>query len=143
MRSWLPVVTDALYTLNDWYDAPYVFLVQPDQLRQRVEERSIGFREDLRIAMERGDAVSAQEKLLLSYEEVMDSFQGHSLVAITEFLRGMGGIQPEVVIPVGSRGVAGYQNQVKVLREAVSYTHLHSSMRFPTSRMVNTSVRPS
>ena len=117
MRSWLPVVTDALYTLNDWYDAPYVFLVQPDQLRQRVEERSIGFREDLRSAMERGDAVSAQEKLLLSYEEVMDSFHGHSLVAITEFLRGMGGIQPEVVIPVGSRGVAGYQNQVKVLRE--------------------------
>ena len=29
MRSWLPVVTDALYTLTDWYDAPYVFLVQP------------------------------------------------------------------------------------------------------------------
>ena len=47
----------------------------------------------------------------------MDSFQGHSLVTITEFLRGMGGIQPEVVIPVGSRGAAGYQNQVKVLRE--------------------------
>ncbi len=117
MRSWLPVLTDARYTVNDWFEAPYVFLVQPDQLRQRSEERRLGFGEDLRSAMERGEAVQAQEKLLLTYEETLNTLQGCSLATVSEFLRGMGGVKPQVAIPLGSRGVAGYQNQVKVLRE--------------------------
>lgn len=78
MRPWLPVLTDALHTVNDWFDAPYVFLVQPDQLRQRSEERLAGFGEDLRNAMERGDAVPAQEKLLMTYEEAVASLEGRS-----------------------------------------------------------------
>lgn len=117
MRAWLPVLTEEVFSLNDWFDAPYVFLVQPDQLRQRAEERRLGFGEDLRSAMERGDAVQAQEKLLLTYEEALATLQGRSLVTVSEFLRGMGGIKPEVMIPVSSRGVAGYQNQVRLLRE--------------------------
>ena len=115
MAAWLPILLPQTCSVIDWYDAPYVFMVQPDQLRQRCDERRAGFAEDLQNAMERGDAVPAQEQLLMTYDEVLATLQGHSLVVLSEFLRGMGGIQPEVMIQLGSRGVAGYQGQVKAL----------------------------
>lgn len=115
MRAWLPVLTEDLHVLSDWYDAPIIFLVQPDQLRGRCEERRVGFSEELQHAMERGDAVAAQEALLMTYEETLDSLKGRGIAMISEFLRSMGGLTPDVLIQMGSRGVAGYQGQIKTL----------------------------
>ena len=115
MRAWLPVLTEEMHSLSDWYDAPIVFLVQPDQLRGRCEERRMGFGEELQHAIEHGDAVAAQEALLMTYEETMETLKGRGIAMVSEFLRSMGGLTPEVMIQVGSRGVAGYQGQVKML----------------------------
>lgn len=115
IRAWLTVLTDARYTLLDWYDADMVFLWQPDQLRDRTKERINGFNEDLHSAMERGEAVQEQEQLLMDWEEVLPVLSAKALTAMTEFLRGMGGVVTQDVLDLGSKGIASYQGQMKTL----------------------------
>jgi len=115
IRMWLPVITDKTSTLLDWYRPDMVLLCQPDQLRERAEERLRGFGEELRSAMERGEAVQAQEKLLMDWEKVLQFVQELPLATVTEFLRGMGGVRTVDAIDLQSKGVAGYQSQVKLL----------------------------
>ena len=115
IRAWLPVITDDTATLLDWYRPDMVLLAQPDQLRDRAAERLTGFSQDLHAAMERGEAVAQQEKLLLSWETLLGQLEGYPLAALTEFLRGMGGVKTGPVIDLGCKGVAGYQSQVKLL----------------------------
>lgn len=115
IRAWLTVLTDARYTLLDWYDADMVFLWQPDQLRDRAKERINGFNEDLHSAMERGEAVQEQEQLLMDWEEVLPVLSAKALTAMTEFLRGMGGVTTQDVLDLSSKGIASYQGQMKTL----------------------------
>ena len=115
IRAWLPVVMEKPGTLLDWYDAEAVLLWQPDQLRERTSERLNGFGEDLHSAMERGEAVREQEALLMDWETVLSALQGRALAVMTEFLRGMGGVETQDVIDLGSKGIASYQGQMKAL----------------------------
>ena len=115
IRAWLPVVMTQPATLMDWFDAEEVLLWQPDQLRDRAQERLTGFGEDLHSAMERGEAVQAQETLLMDWDTVRGLLAGRALAAMTEFLRGLGGVEPQDVIDLGSRGIASYQGQMKAL----------------------------
>ena len=115
IRAWLPVLTDNTFALTDWFRPDVVLLLQPDQLRDRAAERLNGFGQDLQSAMERGEAVQAQEKLLMDWETILSSFDGCAVASFAEFLRGMGGVKPEVVLDCGAKGVATYQNQLKSL----------------------------
>ena len=117
IRAWTPVLTDEVNTLCSWYNADCVVLVQPDQLRDRNAERLNGFSEELDSAMQRGEAVKQQETLLLDWETVLGAFDRLPMIAVSEFLRGMGGIRTQHVADVGSTGVSGYQGQPKLLAE--------------------------
>ena len=115
IRAWLPVLTDDTHTLLDWFTPEIVLLVQPDQLRDRSEERLRGFSEDLHAAMERGEAVQEQEKLLLDWETLLTAMERYPLATMSELLRGMGGVKTSQAIDLGCKGVAGYQSQLKLL----------------------------
>ncbi len=115
IRAWLPVLTDEVNTLLDWFQPDIILLSQPDQLRDRSDERLRGFSEDLHAAMERGEAVQQQEKLLIDWETLLQDLAKRPLATFSEFLRGMGGVKTQKVIDLGCKGVAGYQSQVKLL----------------------------
>ena len=117
IRAWLPVLTDETYTLLDWYDADCVVLVQPDQLRERNEERLNSFGEELHSAMQRGEAVIGQQTLLCDWDTLLPQVEKLPYVAVTQFLRGMGGVRTELVTDVNATGVTGYQGQPKALAE--------------------------
>lgn len=114
IRAWLPVLTDEVNTLLDWFQPDMVLLSQPDQLRERNEERLQGFAEELQSAMDRAEAVKRQEALLLGWEELIQRIT-QPYATLSEFLRGMGGVTTQAVIDLGSKGAAGYQSQVKLL----------------------------
>ena len=117
IRAWLPVLTDEMHTLLDWYDADCVVLMQPDQLRERCAERLTGFGEELDSAMQRGEAVIDQQTLLYDWETLLARVQKLPHIAVTEFLRGMGGVKTELVCDLNATGVGGYKGQPKLLAE--------------------------
>ena len=117
IRAWLPVLTEEMYTLLDWFRPEIVLLSDPDMLRKRAEERRNGFAEDLDSAMGRGEAVREQEDLLMSWEELVGAMQGRCVVAVTEFLEGLGGVKVQDAIDLKAERVQGYSNQVRTLAE--------------------------
>ncbi len=114
-RFWLPVLTAARCTLADWYHPDVVFLCEPDQLRERFREREAGFRQDLTAAIERGEAVRMQEKLLSTWEEALNSMRGCAAIVCTELLRGLGGLKPDRVENLEAVSPAGYASQLRTL----------------------------
>ncbi len=117
IRAWLPVLTDEMYTLIDWFQPEVILLSDPDMLRKRAEERRNGFAEDLDSAMGRGEAVVEQQNLLMTWEELVNAMQGRCIVAVTEFLEGLGGVKVQDAIDLKVERVQGYSNQVKLLAE--------------------------
>ncbi len=117
IRVWLPVLTDETETLLDWYRPQAVILCQPDALRERLQERTNGFAEDLRAAMERGEAVPEQEKLLMDWDEVLARLADLPVITASSLTKGLAGIRPETVISLDSTPVTGYSSQVKALAE--------------------------
>ena len=115
IRAWLPVLTDHTQTLIDWYRPQVILLSQPDQLRERTKERITGFAQDLESAIERGEAVPGQQRLLMDWDTLLGTMRGTALVTISEMLRGLGGIEPEDVINLQSSGIAGFSSQIKLL----------------------------
>ena len=117
IRAWLTVLTDETSTLLDWYRPQVVVFSEPDGLRERARERLAGFAEDLKGAMERGEAVREQEKLLMDWDELTAGLTDLPVVATCDLLRGLGGLQPDTVLDLHSKGLPGYGSQVKLLAE--------------------------
>ncbi len=117
IRAWLTVLTDETATLIDWYRPDVVLLSDPDMLRKRCEERRNGFNEDLESAMARGEAVKEQETLLMSWEELLFAMHDVGIVAVSEFLEGMGGVHVQDAVDLKAGRIAGYGGQLRTLAE--------------------------
>ena len=117
IRAWLSVLTDETYTVIDWFQPDVVLLSDPDMLRKRAQERRNGFQEDLDSAMGRGEAVVEQQELLMTWEALVSAMQGRCIVAVTEFLEGLGGVKVVDAIDLKVERVQGYSNQMKLLAE--------------------------
>ena len=117
IRAWLPVLTDDVATVADWFQPDVILLSDPDMLRKRAEERRNGFNEDLESAMGRGEAVREQESLLMTWEELVFAMHDRCIVAVTEFLEGLGGVRVQDAIDLHVQRIQGYSNQMKTLAE--------------------------
>ncbi len=117
IRAWLSVLTEDMATIIDWYRPDVVLLNDPDHLRKRCEERKNGFAEDLEGAMSRGEAVKEQENLLMSWEELIFGAQDASLIALTEFLEGLGGVRVSDAIDLKVGRINTYGGQLRPLAE--------------------------
>ncbi|MBR4457889.1 MAG: transcription-repair coupling factor [Clostridia bacterium] len=122
-RFWLPVLTGGRFSLADWYRPQVIFFCEPDQLRERFRERTAGFQQDLTAAIERGEAVQMQERLLMNWEDALSLFEKTSVVACTELLRGLGGLKPEKVLNLEAVTLAGYGSQLRTLADDIRQWH--------------------
>ena len=125
MRAWLPVLTDNTASVCDWFRPDLVLLCEPDRLRNRIEERMQGFAEDLQSAMNRREAVSAQENLIKPWDEVLRELRGYPKGLLTEILLGLGGIRPENTVTVEATGLQGYGGQLKALKNDLALWREH------------------
>ena len=117
IRAWLPILTDETATLLDWFRPQLVLLLEPDSLRERCRERAKGFAEDLREAMERGEAVAAQADLLLSWEQAAEALKKRPLLLLTDLTRGLAAFEPRQVFNLEATGLNSYSSQIKPLSE--------------------------
>ena len=117
VRAWLPVLTDETATLLDWFEPQLIILSEPDALRERCRERQRGFEEDLREAMERGEAVAEQAGLLLPWEETARRLQAYPLMLFSDLTRGLAAFQPDEVIGLDAAGLNSYSAQLRSLAD--------------------------
>ncbi|MBQ3279301.1 MAG: transcription-repair coupling factor [Clostridia bacterium] len=116
IRAWLPVLTDHLGTVTDWFRPDLVILCEPDKLRTRVEERLQGFSEDLMNAVSRREAVMEQQGLMADWETILRELSPCPRALVTEMLLGLGGIRPDQVFDAGAAGIPGYNGQIRPLK---------------------------
>ncbi len=116
IRSWISVLTDNTAGVTDWFKPDLVILWEPDKIRTRVTERMQGFQEDLANAVSRGEAVGAQEKLMRSWEEILEEINRFPLTVMSEMLLSLGGIRPVDTVNLGGGGLQGYRGQMRLLK---------------------------
>ncbi len=117
IRAWLTVLTPEASSLTEWYQPQLVFFCEPDQLRQRSQDRLQGFARDLTAAMDRGEAVKEQETLLMDWQEAVKPLASLPYAACTGLLRGLGGLTPDEALNLEASGVESYRSQLRLLAD--------------------------
>ena len=102
-------------TILDYMDDPLVVLDEPDRLRDRCDNRQLEFDEALKSALERAEAIGEQAGLLLDGADTMAQLTRGGALAMTGFLRAMGGFVPKDVVQIEGMGASSYQGQLKEL----------------------------
>ena len=101
--------------LMDLLKDPLIVVDTPERCVERMEDRLQGFAEDLNLALARGDALPEQQGLLYTAQELLDRFQAFPLVTMQEFLRGMRGLEPKLVLQMKGEGLSRYQGRFQEL----------------------------
>lgn len=115
LERYMNLLYDADETILTYMKDPIVVLDEPDHLRERCENRHFEFIEAYKSALERAEALSEQAELLLDYPRLLPKLTQNGAVAMTGFLRTMGGFTPKDVVQLDGTGVSGYQGQLKDL----------------------------
>lgn len=115
IRAWAHVLLPETFSLTDWFHPDLIMLCEPDSLRERCRERSVGFSEDLATAIERGEAVPAQEHLFRAWDDISQNIQEYTCVTVSDLTRSMAGLKVEDVIKMDMLQLTGYQSQIRSL----------------------------
>ena len=115
IRAWVHVLLKETSALTDWFRPDLVILCDPDSLRQRCRERSVGFSEDLASAIERGEAVPEQEHLFRDWDDIAQSLQDFTCLTISDLTRSMAGLKVDDVVKTDMLQLTGYQSQIRSL----------------------------
>ena len=113
------ILYPATRQLCDLMDDPLIVVDTPDRSLSRLEERKSGFAQDLNLALERGEALSAQQNLLYDPEEVRERLKQQPLVTMQELLRGMAGLEPALTLSMRGQGLSRFQGRFSELALAV------------------------
>ncbi len=117
MQNWVHVLCPETVSLISWLPEAIILIDQPDQLQDRIKGRTLRFEEDLKTALERGEAVGAQAGLLFDYGQVQNHISGRTLVTMSDFLRGMGSFNPGVLVEMNGVNAHAYQSNIRHLAD--------------------------
>ncbi len=101
--------------LCDLMNDPVIVVDTPDRSLGRLDERFAGFAQDLNLAIERGEALSAQQSLLYQPEEVLARLKRQPVVTMQELLRGMAGLSPDLTLSMKGQGLSRFQGRFSEL----------------------------
>ncbi len=112
MQNWVHVLSPETASLMAWLPEAVIMIDQPDQFQDRIKGRTLSFQEDFKTALERGEAVAAQADLLFDYGEVLSHVKGRTVVTLSDFLRGMGLLKPDVLVELSGVNAHAYQSNI-------------------------------
>ncbi len=117
IHLWAHRLLASTVMLTDWLKDPIVVVDTPDRVAARAADRSDSFGKDLRLAVSRGAALSAQSDLLRSAEEALQSLLKHPVVTMQEMLRGSDNFTPDKVLELRGVGAGRYRGRFGELSE--------------------------
>ncbi len=115
IANYIHIVCENCVSVLNWMPDSIFILDKPDQLREAAQSRMDSFQEEIKAALERGEASKEQLGLLYHYDEIVRGIAHQPILTLSEFLRGLGGLTPKNVIEFDAKGVAPYQARLKDL----------------------------
>ncbi len=120
LSKWSAFLPGECSGIWDWFDLePLVLLDEPERISQAMSDRFESFREDLKNAVERGDALWEWQKALFDPEEALAALRRLQCLTLQQFLKGQGGLKPDRVFPLPGRPSAKYFSRVQDLVEDI------------------------
>lgn len=101
--------------LWEYMREPILVIEEPDRIKSRCEDRSAGFQEDFKLALERQEAVPEQGALLYSWEDILSAAAGLPVHLVQDLLRGMGGFSPRRIARFAGINAPKYVSRFKDL----------------------------
>ena len=97
-------------------EAPVIVLDAPDKVRDKCDDRMMGFEEDLKLALERGDAAPEQSALLLSWDALVEKMRALPIITCQDFLRGMANLNPTRLYECQGNAAGKYFSRMQDLK---------------------------
>ncbi|MHC1785998.1 MAG: transcription-repair coupling factor [Christensenellales bacterium] len=111
IHLWSGIVLRESCSLVDLLKDPLIVIDTPERAVGRLHDRAQGFAEDLDLALGRGEAVPRQQTLLFGADEILERLRRQPILGLMELLRGMGGLEPDLVLPLKGQGLGRYQGR--------------------------------
>lgn len=111
MQLWTNILYEQTQHLCDLLENPIVVIDTPDRSFSRIDERLGGFAQDLDLALQREEAVPAQQELLYSKHEIINRLKQQPIITMQELLRGMAGFEPSLTLQLKGEGLSRYQGR--------------------------------
>ncbi|MBQ7455655.1 MAG: transcription-repair coupling factor [Clostridia bacterium] len=112
---WANLLMPETAALTDYLDAPIVLADTPERCRARMDDGFAAWQADLALAVEHGDAVAAQQELLLTVDEALARVNACGMVTAQEFLRGSAGFRAGRPVKLGALPAPQYHASVRDL----------------------------
>ena len=111
MHLWANVLYPDTRQLPDLMNDPIIVVDTPDRSLSRLNERLEGYAQNLNLALERGEALPAQQNLLYTAQEVFTRLKLQPIVTMQELLRGMAGLEPDITVQMKGSGLSRFQGR--------------------------------
>ena len=120
LTKWARALGLERHGIWEWFDEePLIILDEPEKIKERFDDRESAFQEDLKAALERGDALPEWEGALFTPEEMTERLNRTHWVSVQSFLRGMGGFKPGRVLSWPGTACPRYFSRVRDLAEDI------------------------
>ena len=106
MAQWANILLPGAQPLSDLFPEALILIDSPERSVERMEERQLGLAEDLSLALARGDALPAQQDLLLTPDQALQALRRHPVITLQELLRGMKGLKPDPLLQLKGEGLS-------------------------------------
>ncbi len=117
---WMSVLCEKTVFATDYAKNPIILCDRPEMFAARLKTQAEEYAADYDEARLRGDAFDAQQKLLFTYEQALESWRGYSVVAMSDLRSGLGMLKPDKVIEFGSTAPAPYQSQTEPMAKDIA-----------------------
>ncbi|MBR0464792.1 MAG: DEAD/DEAH box helicase, partial [Clostridia bacterium] len=114
----MPFLYDG-YTVMDYLKNPIVVLDQPDRLKSRCENRYLEFQEQLKIALERENALPEQSDLLIQYDDLLRRLTAGTNIALMPLAVTQEGLRVKEIFHFEGLNGGGYQSNMKELAREI------------------------
>ncbi|SFC67110.1 transcription-repair coupling factor [Clostridium uliginosum] len=113
--SYLPYFYDKTETLFDYFKDYFFIIDDAKRCEGKLESTYLEFRESFTAFLERGDILPGQEKLLVSKETVLESFEQRDTLFFEALNKKSKFLEPVEIINVVQSTLSNYQGQLSLL----------------------------
>ena len=105
--------------MDAYLDHPIILVDQPDQIQSRAKAKHNAFLTEWQEAALRGDSFSAQQGLLLLYDEVHAALKRHAVLLLSDLRRGLGQFEPTEALQFPSEPIMPYNGRLEPLAKDI------------------------
>lgn len=108
------------FTLLDYAKDAIIFLDEPDKIKQAAEAFELGFQEDFKALLQKGEVLPGQASLMITYDEVVSSIKAAPVVIYNPFMKSLSGFSPKSFVSFTARTMHPFHYKMDMLVDELS-----------------------